>query len=462
VSGNPINNFISAIRTVLKRIFGSDDKKVPPDIAVSSAMTNAINRWGAEYSGTAPRTSRKNIRTMGIAAAVSSEIARSVTLEFKSEITGSPRADFLNSVYSDFLKNIRLYTELACAKGGVAFKPYISGKTIGISVVQADGFFPSSFDAAGNVTGAAFTERYVCGSNYYTRVEYHSFEPTVYTVINKAFSSNSGETLGKEISLTDVSVWADIEPYKKLSDVKAPLFSYFKIPNANFIDSESPLGVSVFAKAEPLLADADEIYSQLIWEFKSGQRKIIASLDALKKQNDDGTLAMPTLDDGVFVALDTADQNFYQAFSPELRDEPIRRGLDRVLRQIELLCGLASGTIADAQTVEKTATEMKISKQRTYSTVADIQRSLKQALEGLVYAMDYYAGHFKLAPAGKLNISFDFDDSVIVDAEYEQKLWLQEVAAGLMSPEEYRMRRYGETLEQAKNRLPKAVEDGDE
>ena len=68
---------------------------------------------------------------------------------------------------------------------------------------------------------------------------------------------------------------------------------------------------------------------------------------------------------------------------------------------------------------------------------------------------------YSLAPADKLEASFNFADSLVTDAETQQKIWLQEVAAGLMQPYEYRMRQYGETEEQAKKMLPAAFE-GDE
>ena len=47
----------------------------------------------------------------------------------------------------------------------------------------------------------------------------------------------------------------------------------------------------------------------------------------------------------------------------------------------------------------------------------------------------------------------------MTDSESEQKIWLQEVSAGLMSPVEYRMKRYGETEEQAAKALPESFGD---
>ena len=55
-----------------------------------------------------------------------------------------------------------------------------------------------------------------------------------------------GAMLG--ISAQSVSKWESIEPYCKIENIKRPLFSYFKMPMANTIDTTSPLGVSVYSK----------------------------------------------------------------------------------------------------------------------------------------------------------------------------------------------------------------------
>lgn len=60
------------------------------------------------------------------------------------------------------------------------------------------------------------------------------------------------------------------------------------------------------------------------------------------------------------------------------------------------------------------------------------------------------------------DISFSFDDSLIVDSETEQKIRMQEVAAGLMKPENYLTWRYGISEEEAKKMLPGVEETDDE
>ena len=110
------------------------------------------------------------------------------------------------------------------------------------------------------------------------------------------------------------------------------------------------------------------------------------------------------------------------------------------------------------QDTDKTATEIKASKQRSYATVSAIQANVRKALTEFVQVLDMLCDIHELAPRGACEQSFDFDDSLVTDSETEQKIWLQEVSAGIMSPVEYRMKRYGETEEQAAAMLPESFE----
>ena len=116
-------------------------------------------------------------------------------------------------------------------------------------------------------------------------------------------------------------------------------------------------------------------------------------------------------------------------------------------------CGLAYGTLSDPEAVEKTATEIAVSRQRTYATITDTQKTLQAALEQLIWAMDVWATLGKLAPRGTYQVVYSFDDSVVVDkdAQFQQDLRL--VGAGIMSKIEFRMRNFGEDEVTAKKKL---------
>ena len=54
-------------------------------------------------------------------------------------------------------------------------------------------------------------------------------------------------------------------------------------------------------------------------------------------------------------------------------------------------------------------------------------------------------------------MSFNFDDSLIVDSKTENQLMMQEATSGLIRKEIYLMRRYGVTEDLAKEMLPETV-----
>lgn len=447
---------LNAIRQVVRKIFPkkSIEEAIKIDIPVSDEMTEAIELWSLMYKDKAPWLD-DNTKSLNLASAIASELARLATIEMKSEITGTEdtnnkRAEYLNEQYQKVINDIRTTTEYAAALGGLIFKPYIDGDNIAVDYVLADEFIPVKYDSSGNITAVIFIERMRKERNIYTRLEYHDLLKEGYYISNTAYVNENGdESLGYQVPLTEVEEWADLEPEILLTNVEKPLFGYLKMPMANTIDTRSPLGISVYARAVGLIEEADKQYSRILWEYEGSELAINASMDLFKADN-----TLPKGKERLYRKLDTDAEDFFEPFSPAIRDESLFNGLNKILQRIEFACGLAYGTLSDVQLVEKTAEEIKVSKQRSYSTVVDIQKAIKIALTDLVYAMDVYVTLGELAPAGEYDISFEFDDSLVVDAQAEQAILLQEVAAGLIKPEMYLMRRYGVTEEQAREMLP--------
>lgn len=402
------------IKSTILKLMGQENIS----LTISPRMENMIALWAKMYEGIGSGGSLR------LPASIASEFARLVVVESEINLTGSARADWLAEQLEPFWDRMREYVEYACALGGAVFKPYVSGGGIVIDVVQADCFFPTAFDTSGRLTGAIFTDQITRGGKIYTRVERHGFIQDKETIQNKAFQSTSVTALGGEIPLTSVPEWADITPEAEISGIDRPLFAYFKIPLANNKDRHSPLGVSVFANAVDAIRDADEQYGRLMWEYDGGQMAIDVAAGAIRT-NQDGSVNMDKREQRLYRR--TLEQSklggtdFYHAFTPTLRDGSYISGLDSILKKIEFQCSLAYGTISDPSTVEKTATELKISKQRSYSAVSDIQRALQNALDDLIYAMDKLATLYQLAPAGTYEIAYNWHDGVLQDEEAQRQ-----------------------------------------
>ena len=410
------------------------------------------------------------------------------------------RAEYMNKQYQEkLLTKIRTQLEYGIAKGSLIIKPYVvkskmydvagaDTKTenaidkydIEFDFIQSDCFYPFSFDGSGNLIEVAFIQTKVDKDKVYTRLEHHKLEGNNVIIRNKAFvneytgtftESLFTNTLGKEVSLNVVPEWKNIPATATIKNVDRMLFGYFKMPEANTIDPHSPLGISGFARAKNLIKEADIQYSRLLWEFEGGELAIDIDRDALTDVRDfqgNSHSVNPKLQARLFRPVDLGESNTYQPFSPALRDASLINGLNNILMRIEDVSALSRGTISDVAAEARTATEIKILKQRSYQSNAEIQAALETALKDTIYAMNVYCtiynivgdvsikdGKVDMKKLGLYDVSFTWDDSILVDVESELSKRLTLMQNGIVSKEEVRKWYFGETDRQAREALAK-------
>lgn len=388
------------------------------------------------------------------------------------------KAEFLAEEIKKLKRDLRRQLEYGVAKGGFVIKPYVVLPTVDdedsemskphiyFDYIQAGAFYPLAFDGSQRMTEAAFIQRKVDKDTIYTRLEHHLLKGNTVTVKNRAFKSmntsmqtnNLESELGTEIKLTEVPEWSGLEPETKIKNVDRLLFAYFKMPEANTIDPYSPLGVSGFSRAVSLIKQADLQYSRLLWEYEGGEMAIDVDRDALTELTDLNGVSHtvnPQLQARLFRPIDLGESDTYQPYTPTLRDGSFISGLNTLLMRIEDVCGLSRGTLTDAATEARTATELKILKQRSYATNADIQAELEDTLRDVVYIMDVYTILYELTADGEYDVSFEWDDSILVDVDEELGKRMTLMQNGLASKVETRMWYYGETERQAIEALQK-------
>ena len=398
------------------------------------------------------------------------------------------RADYLNAEYQKLKDALRVQIEYGIAKGGLIVKPYPVQRTTSVvsqqtnimegntepkkfetqyemefDFIQANEFYPLAFSSSGKMTEAAFVQRKFDKDVVYSRLEYHKLEENTVTVINKAFKANAVATgkldyLGEEIPLTEVPEWSMLAAETTISDVNRLLFAYFKMPEANTIDTHSPLGVSGFDKVKDLIKEADKQYSRMLWEFEGGELAIDIDRNALSWQTDpnnpdSGHSVMNQLQNRLFRKVDLNEENTYEVFSPTLRDQSLINGLNCILMRIEDGAGMSRGTLSDVISEAKTATELRMLRIRSYETNAHIQRAIEAMLKDAVYVMNVYCDLYDITPDGEYEMSFEWDDSIINDTDTELTKRMILIQNGIASKLETRMWYFGETERQAKEAL---------
>lgn len=461
------------VRKVVDKLLNREhlEGKITATIAVSGKMSDAIEFWKDLYNNEPPWMGGPDgVIPMNLPASIANEFARLITTEMKSEISGDTAfAEYLNEWYQKAIKNLRENIEYYCAKGGIALKPYISDDGILVDYTQAENFFPTSYNSNGDITGAVFVDSKRIGKYLYTRLEHHELKGTTYTVINKAFQSeqlfdyqddeviSARYPLQNQVPLSSVPEWADLsEEPVIINNVKKTLFVYIKVPMANNIDSGSPLGASVYSRAEHFLKAADEQFTEILHEYKVLEAAVDASKD-LFKLDKKGEPVLPTGKERVFRTYDSSgmtEGSFLKEFAPQFRDSSLFNGLNNYLQRIEFLVGLAYGTISIPNETEKTATEIKSSKQRSYSAVCDMQKAWDDGLNHLAYAMSVLAILYNKAPFGEYVLCTEWGDGVLEDSDVEyQRRWGQ-VVAGKLKIEKFYAWYYGISEEEALELVP--------
>ena len=472
--------FLDILKGVFRKMFSNktieDVLQIQPTI--SSEMKAAIELWESMYKDDSPWLSDPTMHSLGLAGMIASEKARTATIEMEIKVTGdSPRADFMRKVVKKLEKTIRKQLEYGIALGGLVIKPYVmqgvNGKyNLGLNYVKATDFYPLAFSGEGDVIEAAFIDRIITKDTIYSKVEYHKLMGTTLQIISKAFKSESRNMntvavntaeLGHPIPLTEVPEWSMITEDVIINDVDAPMFAYFKMPCSNTVDLNSPLGVSGFSKAVSLIEEADRIYSDLPWEFEGGQLAVDVdrtALNPLKDKNGNPIEVLPQRQERLFRhSLDLGEDETYNVFNPDLRDTSYINGLNNVLMHIEDVCEISRGSISEVTYMEaRTATEMRILKQRSFAANADIQKELQTALETVIDIADKYCDLYEIVPDGDYEIAYSWDDSIIVDKDTERQVDLLDVDKHLLSPVEYRMKWMGETEQQAEEAI-KRIQD---
>lgn len=425
--------------TTLKQIIGKD-------ILLSENMIDAINQWKRMLNGQADWIT-DSIVSLGIEEGICREFSDCALVEMETSVSN----ERLDNIYQKNLSMLNENLQEGLALGSFVLKPL--GEKVA-EFISADKIIPISFGDNGKPNDIAFlTIKKAGDSDYFTRLERHYFVNGNLTIENKCFHSQTANDIGLPCNLETVEEWENIEPgpitYPGMNRMD---FGYYRNPIKNKVDG-SACGVSVYESAADLIRKADIQGARLDWEYESGERAIHVDNRALKQDRSTGRFGMARLNKRLYRGLNLEagkDQELLKEYSPEMRDEAFRRGLEEYKREIEFSVGLAYGDLSDANEVAKTATEIKASKNRKYNRVNAIQENLHDCLEDFVAGLAFYNSMLNSG----YEFSCKFNDSILTDEETERQQDRQDVSMGVMSHLEYRMKWYNEDEETAKKMLP--------
>lgn len=421
---------------------------------VSKDFYDRISTWLSWYSGKVPsfheynqfngkKTVKRSRYSLGMSKKVCEDWA-DLLLNEKTviRVTDKEADEFLKSVLeaNNFRVRSNRLVEITYAMGTGAFVEYFDKKGIAIDYIRADMIYPLSWEN-GEIIECAFAGEKVIGGRKCIYLNMHVLENGCYKIVNKLFEK------GKYGAIAETELPEGVaEEY--FTGSEKPLFQIITPNIVNNFDPDNPMGISIFANALDVLQGIDLVYDSYQNEFRLGKKRILIPA---------GMAHMHRSDNGIMPIFDDNDTEFYvmndkslgelKEINMELRAEPHEKALKKNLDLLSSKCGLGSDRYSYEKGALKTATEVVSDKNALYQSVRKHELILKRALTELADRVCELGGF------DGAEISTFFEDSIIEDTQTLCDRALAELDRGIIDREEYFVRVYGMTENQAREKV---------
>lgn len=393
-----------------------------------------------------------HIDTINFAKAVCSETARLATLGIKISIDGSARAKWLQEQIDKIYFQLRHWVEYSCAYGTVILKP--NGDSVQL---YTKGQFEITHTTGDKIDGIVFYDDKQVGKKWYTRLEYHRIENGRNVITNKCYIGDTRNDTKERIDIA-LTPWAGLAEEVAIINKTEPLFGVLRMPHANNIDLDSPLGLPIFSEALQELRDLDIAYSRNAKEIQDSKRTVLLDSDAMTESGRPvGYPADIKLPDYVKNVRGDGTKMFYQEINPTLQTDTRLSGINALLSQIGYKIGFSNGYfVFNEKTGIQTATGVEAEQQRTVQFIKDVRYKLESCLDGLIYALDVFADLYGYAPVGSYEPVYGFGD-ITYNVEEDRARWWSYVISGKVPGWKFFVKFEGMTEEEAKEMIQEAA-----
>lgn len=353
-------------------------------------------------------------------------------------IADEPTKEFLMGVLNDskFYNSFQRYLEYGIAMSGMAIKVYHHNNKIKLAYASADAFYPLGNDSE-SIDEALFVSEEFQDGKYYTLLEWNEWKDAdTYTIKNELYESTVQEELGIQVPLD--TIYEGLEPYTEIPGLRRPLFTYFKLNTANNKDVASPLGISIFENAYDTIKMIDYLYDYLLHEFELGKRRILVDPLMLQPFVDAQGRRRMRFDpnETVYNALNAENQPV-KDLTVSLRSDDIIGSINSLLELLSMQVGLSAGTFTFDGKSMKTATEVVSENSLTFQTKKSHENLVAEGIKQLITSILDLARYLGIFDAPEdVEITLDFDDSIIQDRDKDLKFFTLAAQAQLMPKSE--------------------------
>lgn len=392
------------------------------------------------------------IEEINFTSIFANKLANFVVSDSTVDIVGSSkRTQMLTDTLNLVMSKSKKIVGMQLGYGGVCLVPYINNGEILYTIVEQDRLTIDKKDGE-KITGATLlaeqkTITYGSITDTYFRWVNYKIENGILTMTQKYTDKQ-----GSEIDVSNIPEWASINPVEMIMNVDRVLFGYIQSPINNRIGNDK-YGVPITFGCEHTIAEIKECLKQIAREFALSEKFVGVDVSMFDKDSQ-GRPKLPK--NGLFKTFRSDTDDFFQEFSPAIRESSYYARLQELYTRLEKEIGVSKGFLTDMETSNATATEIKRAMYDTFTLVADIRKCFEKGLQDFIYACNVLANRYNLSPLGDYELAFNWDYSLLTDTEVEFNHYMQGVSQGVIKKEELRQWIIpNETLEESK----KAIEE---
>lgn len=391
----------------------------------------------------------------------------------KITLEGQKEQAFVDRVFTEnnFLVKANEMQEKAFALGTVAFIPRVVGmeaketgpvpgsaRGIVMDYVTVEHIWPLAWQN-GIITECAFDSIVTVNGEQYCYLQIHHKVNGLYDIENRLYKYRNNN-VDTEVGLTSVPNFKRVPRVVHTgSDRRRFVIDRPNIAN-NYDDS--PLGISIYANSIDVLKGADVAYDSYVNEFVLGKKRIMVKPSAMKYL--DGEPVFDS-DDLAYYVLpeDIQDGAVITPIDMTLRTQEHNTGIQDQLNLLSSKCGFGENHYRFDQGSVATATQVISENSTMFRTIKKHEIILEQVLTELCRIILRLGNTAMNAGLNEdVEISIDFDDSIIEDKQSDFARDMQLLNAGIMNDWEFRSKWMNEDEATAKKMLPKMEDLTDE
>lgn len=386
----------------------------------------------------------------------------------KITLEGKKEQEFIDKVLTEnnFSVKANEMQEMKSALGTVAYVPRVVGQEISesgeivpgnasglvLDYVTIENIYPLSWQN-GYISECAFSSAVTRDGKDYVYLQIHRKEDNGNYVIENRIFNNSSEMLSEE-RLENVKGFEKVPPLVHTGSSKRQ-FVIDRLNIANNYNYLLPTGVSVYANAIDVMQGVDIAYDSYVNEFRLGKKRIMVKPSASKYL--DGQPVFDTNDVAFYVLPeDSGDGAVITPIDMTLRTAEHNTGIQDQLNILSSKCGFGETYYRFNGGSVATATQVISENSTMFRTIKKHEIILNDVLVELCRILLRLGNTAMNAGLNEdVEISIDFDDSIIESKDTDFQRDMQMLNAGIMNDWEFRMRWFNEDEETAKSALPK-------